>query len=81
MDWYSPGRPIIGSSPEDNARTEAAKIANQVYRKENGLKLYFDQVKNLYTTGYKLYEYELLEIYQNCIEKDFVNKNGIFKKE
>ena len=79
MDWYSPGKPIIGLSPHDNIKDLARQIAARTFRELNGLETYICEVKNLCREGeYKKYEYELLEIYQNCIESDYVRKSGVF---
>ena len=82
MDWYSPGRPIIGNHCDyDSERYKVLKkIAKENVRKPIGILTFLGKAQDIFGDGYKTYEYEIVEVFQSEIEYDFIKHEGVFQK-
>ena len=81
MDWYSPGRPIIGLYCESDKYQVLEKLAYENCKKEDGLIIFVKSAQELYGIDYKKYEYEIMEIFQTAVEIMYIRKEGVFSQK
>jgi len=80
MDWYSPGRPIIGKYCAGYKYNDLKAFARAQVHELNGIFIFLKKAQDLYGDTYKNYEYEIMEIFQDAIELMYIRHEGVFKK-